>query len=182
MYRHAIPTLFLLLALSAPAAQADNQYEDPAGRFSVSVPEGWLAGRPSDAKIAVVMFKPMTPEIPAVCVVMGVLTAIFGGIIRDILASEPSILHRRAIYISAAMQDNLVRTAKIYRDHGVRQYWVIDVEGRLIGVNQSTANPQAGAQGIGFAIPANTVKEQVALLEKTPPRWRRFRRSTTKTG
>ncbi len=45
---------------------------------------------------------------------------------------------------------------------------LIDVQGRLIGVNQSTANPQAGAQGIGFAIPANTVKEQVALLEKTP--------------
>jgi S1-C subfamily serine protease len=45
---------------------------------------------------------------------------------------------------------------------------LVDVEGRLIGVNQSTANPQAGAQGIGFAIPANTVKEQVALLEKNP--------------
>ncbi len=45
---------------------------------------------------------------------------------------------------------------------------LIDVEGRLIGVNQSTANRQAGAQGIGFAIPANTVKEQVASLEKNP--------------
>jgi S1-C subfamily serine protease len=45
---------------------------------------------------------------------------------------------------------------------------LIDVEGRVIGVNQSTANPQAGAQGIGFAIPANTVREQVALLEKDP--------------
>jgi len=45
---------------------------------------------------------------------------------------------------------------------------LIDVQGRLIGVNQSTANPQAGAQGIGFAIPANTVKEQVALLQKSP--------------
>ena len=45
---------------------------------------------------------------------------------------------------------------------------LIDVEGRLIGVNQSTANPQAGAQGIGFAIPANTVREQVANLEKNP--------------
>ena len=44
---------------------------------------------------------------------------------------------------------------------------LIDVEGRLIGVNQSTANP-AAAQGIGFAIPSNTVKEQVALLEKNP--------------
>ena len=45
---------------------------------------------------------------------------------------------------------------------------LIDVEGRVIGVNQSTANPQAGAQGIGFAIPANTVRDQVALLEKDP--------------
>jgi S1-C subfamily serine protease len=45
---------------------------------------------------------------------------------------------------------------------------LIDVEGRLIGVNQSTANPQAGAQGIGFAIPANTVREQIAELEKSP--------------
>jgi S1-C subfamily serine protease len=45
---------------------------------------------------------------------------------------------------------------------------LIDIEGRLIGVNQSTANPQAGAQGIGFAIPANTVREQVAALENNP--------------
>jgi serine protease Do len=45
---------------------------------------------------------------------------------------------------------------------------LIDVEGRLIGVNQSTANPQAGAQGIGFAIPANTVRDQIAELEKSP--------------
>jgi S1-C subfamily serine protease len=45
---------------------------------------------------------------------------------------------------------------------------LVDAEGRLIGVNQSTANPQAGAQGIGFAIPANTVKLVIADLEKTP--------------
>jgi S1-C subfamily serine protease len=45
---------------------------------------------------------------------------------------------------------------------------LIDIDGRLIGVNQSTANPQAGAQGIGFAIPASTVREQVAELEKNP--------------
>jgi len=45
---------------------------------------------------------------------------------------------------------------------------LIDIQGRLIGVNQLTANPQAGAQGIGFAIPSNTVREQVAMLEKNP--------------
>ena len=33
---------------------------------------------------------------------MGVVTACVGGIIRDVLAGEPSILLRREIYVSAA--------------------------------------------------------------------------------
>lgn len=40
---------------------------------------------------------------PVVCVVMGVITATFGGVIRDVLANEPSILLRRELYISAAI-------------------------------------------------------------------------------
>jgi uncharacterized membrane protein YeiH len=40
------------------------------------------------------------PPLPAI--VMGVLTASFGGIVRDVLAGEPSILLRREIYVSAA--------------------------------------------------------------------------------
>lgn len=45
---------------------------------------------------------------------------------------------------------------------------LIDFTGRVIGVNQSVASPQAGAQGIGFAIPVDTVKQQVALLQQHP--------------
>jgi len=39
---------------------------------------------------------------PLPCIVMGVLTASFGGIIRDVLAGEPSVLMRPEIYVSAA--------------------------------------------------------------------------------
>lgn len=39
---------------------------------------------------------------PVAQVAMGVLTASFGGIIRDLLANEPSVLLRREIYVSAA--------------------------------------------------------------------------------
>lgn len=39
---------------------------------------------------------------PAVCVVMGVLTSCFGGIIRDVLAGTPSILMRPELYVTAA--------------------------------------------------------------------------------
>jgi uncharacterized membrane protein YeiH len=40
---------------------------------------------------------------PLVAIVMGVLTATAGGIIRDMTAGEPSVLLRREIYITAAL-------------------------------------------------------------------------------
>jgi serine protease Do len=44
---------------------------------------------------------------------------------------------------------------------------LVDYDGRVIGVNQSTANP-AAAQGIGFAIPAQTVVQNAQVLAKNP--------------
>jgi uncharacterized membrane protein YeiH len=40
---------------------------------------------------------------PGVAVAMGVMTATFGGILRDIFAGEPSVLLRREIYVTAAL-------------------------------------------------------------------------------
>jgi uncharacterized membrane protein YeiH len=40
---------------------------------------------------------------PVIAVAMGVLTASFGGVIRDVLAVQPSILLKREISISAAL-------------------------------------------------------------------------------
>lgn len=40
---------------------------------------------------------------PLSAVVMGVLTSTFGGIIRDVLAEEPSVLLKRELYVSAAL-------------------------------------------------------------------------------
>ena len=40
---------------------------------------------------------------PISAIVMGVLTACFGGIIRDVLAHEPSVLLRRELYVSCAL-------------------------------------------------------------------------------
>jgi len=38
-----------------------------------------------------------------VCLVMGVLNACFGGVLRDVVAGQPSVLLRREIYITAAI-------------------------------------------------------------------------------
>jgi uncharacterized membrane protein YeiH len=38
-----------------------------------------------------------------ICIVMGALTACFGGVVRDLLAGQPSILLRREITVSAAL-------------------------------------------------------------------------------
>jgi uncharacterized membrane protein YeiH len=40
---------------------------------------------------------------PISAVVMGVLTATFGGVIRDVLAHEPSVLLRRELYVTPAL-------------------------------------------------------------------------------
>jgi len=45
---------------------------------------------------------------PLGAVAMGVLTGTFGGIIRDVLANQPSILLGREIYVSAAMLGSAV--------------------------------------------------------------------------
>ena len=40
---------------------------------------------------------------PMICIVMGALTACFGGVVRDLLAGQPSILLRREITVTAAL-------------------------------------------------------------------------------
>jgi uncharacterized membrane protein YeiH len=48
---------------------------------------------------------------PIVAIVMGMLTATFGGILRDLLAGEASVLLRPEIYVTAAMAGAAVFTA-----------------------------------------------------------------------
>jgi uncharacterized membrane protein YeiH len=49
------------------------------------------------------------PPFPAA--VMGVLTATFGGIVRDVLANEPNILLKRELYVTPAMLGSALFTA-----------------------------------------------------------------------
>lgn len=45
---------------------------------------------------------------PVVAVVMGMMTGTLGGILRDVIAGEPSVLMRREVYISAAIAGALL--------------------------------------------------------------------------
>lgn len=47
---------------------------------------------------------------PTVAIVTGVMTATFGGILRDMLAGEPSVLLRPEIYVTAALTGAAVFT------------------------------------------------------------------------
>lgn len=51
---------------------------------------------------------------PIVAVIMGVITATFGGIIRDILSNEIPLLLRKEIYVTAAFLGVLVYVAGLY--------------------------------------------------------------------
>lgn len=45
---------------------------------------------------------------PVVAVTMGILTGCFGGILRDVIAGEPTVLMRREIYVTAPLTGGLV--------------------------------------------------------------------------
>lgn len=51
---------------------------------------------------------------PLVALVMGVITASFGGILRDLLGQEPSIVMRKDIYVSASAAGAVVFLAALW--------------------------------------------------------------------
>jgi uncharacterized membrane protein YeiH len=57
---------------------------------------------------------------PLNAVIMGVITCVFGGIIRDILANQQNMLLRREIYISATLLGSVVFVALQY----VFGFWI----------------------------------------------------------
>jgi uncharacterized membrane protein YeiH len=64
----------------------------------------WLDALGMAAYAVVGALKAQTMGVPPVsAVVMGVLTACFGGVIRDVLAHEPSVLLQRELYVTPAL-------------------------------------------------------------------------------
>lgn len=64
----------------------------------------WLDAVGMAAYAVVGALKALSLGVPPIsAVVMGVLTSTFGGIIRDVLAEEPSVLLKRELYVTAAL-------------------------------------------------------------------------------
>jgi uncharacterized membrane protein YeiH len=83
---------------------------------------------------------------PFVSIAMGVLTACFGGVIRDVLAEQPSALLRREITISAALLAAAGFVALTFA--GISPVWA-GVAGVVAGFGL-----RAGAIHYGWALPA----------------------------
>jgi uncharacterized membrane protein YeiH len=82
---------------------------------------------------------------PVVAVAMGMLTGSFGGILRDVLAGEPSVLLRREIYVTAALI-------------GAGAYVAADAAGLPLALAAGGAaalafGVRAGALAFGWALP-----------------------------
>jgi uncharacterized membrane protein YeiH len=80
-----------------------------------------------------------------VALVMGVMSAAFGGIVRDVIAGEPSVLLTREIYVTAAVAG--AATFVLLDAVGVAGP-VPAVIGTLIGFAV-----RAGAIGFGWTLP-----------------------------
>ncbi len=75
------------------------------------------------------------------------------------------IISARNRQLDAELYDDFIQTdAAINRGNSGGP--LFDMEGRVVGVNSSLISPTGGSVGIGFAIPANTVKTIVAQLRQ----------------
>jgi uncharacterized membrane protein YeiH len=83
---------------------------------------------------------------PLICIVMGALTACFGGVVRDLLAGEPSILLRREITVSAAL---LAATVFVIARVLGLDVWPAAIIGGALGFGL-----RAGALAWGWSLPA----------------------------
>lgn len=83
---------------------------------------------------------------PLICIVMGALTACFGGVVRDLLAGQPSILLRREITVSAA-----ILAAVVYM--GMKQLGLSNVAAALVAAPCGFLL-RAGSLQWGWALPS----------------------------
>jgi uncharacterized membrane protein YeiH len=83
---------------------------------------------------------------PLIAIVMGALTACFGGVVRDLLAGQPSVLLRREITVSAALL-----TATVYV--ALKMLDVSNVTAALIAAPAGFAL-RAGALVWGWSLPS----------------------------
>lgn len=83
---------------------------------------------------------------PLPAIGMGVLTACLGGIVRDVLAGEPSILMRSELYVTAAALSSALMVALL----------LLGLPGPLAGAFAASAGfaLRAGAIWKGWALPA----------------------------
>lgn len=83
---------------------------------------------------------------PVIAVVMGALTATFGGVIRDVLAGEPSVLLRRELYVTPAIASAAMFV--VAAEFGLQTAWASGV-GIVLGFIV-----RAGAILAGWHMPA----------------------------
>lgn len=107
----------------------------------------WLDALGLAAYAVIGAAKALSLEIdPFIAVAMGVLTATFGGVIRDVFAGQPSVLLKREITISAALLAAGAFVALNFA--GVPALWA-GVIGAVAGFGL-----RAGAIHYGWALPA----------------------------
>lgn len=131
--------------LLAPLAAALAVWVFGAGRARLAI-LNWLDALGLSAYAIVGAAKALAFGVPpGAAVVMGVLTATFGGVLRDVLAEEPSVLLKREIYVSAALVGAAVFV-------GGLALGLAEVPASLAGFAAAFA-VRAGAIVFGWALP-----------------------------
>ncbi|MDO5657882.1 MAG: trimeric intracellular cation channel family protein [Paracoccus sp. (in: a-proteobacteria)] len=100
---------------------------------------------------------------PLIAVTMGVFTASVGGIIRDVLTQEPSIIMRREIYVTAALAGAVSYVIAVQLGAGK-----LGAAGAGFGV---AASLRMAALAFGWSMPAYRPRaaRDYPITDQTPP-------------
>lgn len=82
---------------------------------------------------------------PSIAVLMGVITGVFGGIVRDLLVQEPSVLMKKELYITASLAGAVIYVLAFYGGTG-------QTAAVLIGI-AAGFGVRAGAIVFGWRLP-----------------------------
>jgi len=70
MFLRRLTSALLLACACVPSAFAANQYADPAGRFTVTLPQDWRVAKPEGTQVAAVLGKLDGDQIVGLCMVV----------------------------------------------------------------------------------------------------------------
>jgi hypothetical protein len=121
---------FAALVLTSLAAQAaDTAYRDPSGRFTVTVPDGWVGEPIGDTRLALVISAPGADDFGGLCIVsvsdIPQMRSLTQAQIDEVFAKEINRTFWETAYRASNAKDVVVEDFGMREQNGHKAYFAV---------------------------------------------------------